>query len=321
VPERRNVILKLGGSAIAVKGDPVAEQEFYELLSMEKNQQISPKEAIAGAGKFLKWEVLEDLSSSILELRKQVDDLIIVHGAGIYGHALVSHFMHAARFEREFIGWPKTIATVTLQNLYIVNWLQSIGVPAIPFPPHVVFEGFWASFDGIVARNATMKNDDILISMLYRGYVPVLFGDMVTDKAGQFRVLSGDTLIPILVRELGGIDLVIAVSSFPPEVEREVAVYTKDPTDPNAIPIRKIFVSQIGNPTAQLENGMILPLQEALGLSTQKGTDVTGKMTAKVEELIECARHGVPGRILGPKQLLEALKDGPVGTEITPELT
>ncbi|MFX0115400.1 MAG: hypothetical protein ACFFB3_12695 [Candidatus Hodarchaeota archaeon] len=320
MPERRNVILKLGGSAIAVKGDPVIEQEFYELLGLANTNPVDTQEMVSGAGKFLKWDILENLSMGILELRKQVDDLIIVHGAGIYGHALVSRFMHETRSKREFSGWPKTIAMVTLQNLYIVTWLQSIGVPAIPFSPHVAFEGFGTSFDGVVTRNATM-NARIIENMLYRGYVPVLFGDMVIDKAGQFRVLSGDTLLPILVRELGGIDLVIGVSSFPPGVDREVAVYTKDPTDPKAIPIRKIFVGQIGSPTAQLDNGTILPLQEALGMHSQNGSDVTGKMAAKVQDLIECARHGVPGRILGPKQLLEALGDAPIGTQIAPELT
>lgn len=320
MPERRNVILKLGGSCIAVKGDPVAEQEFHKLLSIEKNQQMSPQEVIAGAGKFLKWSALDDLSKGILEIRQQVDDLIIVHGAGIFGHALVSYFIHEERSRREFVGWPRTILMVTLQNTYIVSWLQSIGVPAIPIAPHVMFEGLGSSFDGVVARNATM-NAEVIENMLYRGYVPVLFGDMIIDKAGQFRVLSGDTLLPILVREIGGIDLVAGVSSFPPGLEREVAVYTANPDDPNANLIRKIFVSQIGNPTVQLDNGEILPLQEALGLSAQNGSDVTGKMNAKVKDLIECARLGVPGRILGPKQLHKVLLDSPIGTEIVPELT
>lgn len=321
MPERRNVILKLGGSTIAIKGDPELEKEFYDFLGLGTGGKIDTKDVIGRAGKFLKWDILEELSDGILQFRKQVDDLIIVHGAGIFGHALVSHFMHEARSQREFTGWPKTIAMVTLQNLYVVSWLQSIGVPAIPFSPHVAFEGLRASFDGVVTHNATMRTDDILINMLYRGYVPVLFGDMVTDKAGQFRVLSGDTLLPILVREIGGIDLVVGVSSFPPGVEKEVAVYTKDPTDPQAIPIRKIFVAQIGTPTAQLDNGKILPLQEALGFVAHKGSDVTGKMAAKVKDLIECARFGVPGKIVGPKQLLEALTDAPIGTHIVPELS
>ncbi len=318
--ERRNIILKLGGSTIAVKNDSIAEKDFYRILSGTSSESKDPTTIINECSGYIKWNELERLAEGIKKTRNQVDDLIIVHGAGIFGHALVSYYLHQERATREFIGWPKTILTVSIQNLYIVNFLQHIGIPAISIPPHVAFEGFGASFDGVVTRNATLKTE-VIENMLYRGYVPVLYGDMIIDKAGQFRVLSGDTILPILVRELGGIDEVIGISSFPPEVDREIAVYTRDPLDLDAKIIRKIFVSPIGIPTVQLENGQILPLKEMLHSSSDLGTDVTGKMFGKVKDFIECARFGVKGRIIGPNHLLKAIDQEEVGTEIIPEQT
>ena len=317
---RKSLILKLGGSAIATKGDPIAEQEFYELVGVGKSKFTDSRKVIDGGGRFLRWEILDQLSEGILTIRKQVDDFIIVHGAGIFGHALVSHFLKEERSIRESIGWPKTILMVSLQNLYVVNWLQSIGIPAIPFPPHVAFEGIRnESSEDVVAHDAALKTE-LIRNILIRGYVPVLFGDMIIDKVGRFRVLSGDTILPILVRELGKVDNVVGVSSFPSELERDVAVYTQDPSNPNAKPIRKILVVPVGNPIVQLEDGSTMSIEEVLGSSTQRGTDVTGKMIAKVKDLIECARLGVPSRIVGPTQLAKALTDLPIGTKIIPKL-
>ncbi|MFX1512383.1 MAG: hypothetical protein ACFFCQ_07340 [Promethearchaeota archaeon] len=330
----RNVVLKLGGSAITKKKDTTAIEELLSLLGLRESSTLNMKKLFSSMDKYFNWDVLNSIGPQVAEIYENVDSLIIIHGAGLFGHSVVSHFLSTQKSEQEYIGWPLTILCVTLQNQMIVGWLQELGIPAISIPPHATYIGKEAFSPDAIKLLDAQGEIDILNNMLYRRYVPVLYGDMVIDTTGQYRVLSGDTLLPILVRELNNIDLVLAGLIFDPEINnKEVGVYTLDPSKyDRACLIRKITVPENDNLIFNLDEGRELSLddlkseinsivEEPSRLINEHRDDVTGEMIGKLEDLIQCARYGVKGYVVDISRLKDViLGEKEVGTRIVPQV-
>ncbi len=330
-----NIILKLGGSAITKKKDATVKEDLRKLLGLEEGTHLNIRELFSSIDKFFNWEILNALGPQLVEIYENVSSLTIIHGAGPFGHSVVSHFRSEEKSEQEYHGWPLTILSVTLQNQMIVGWLQGLGIPAVSIPPHAVYLGKEASSpDSIILLDAE-GDTSILKNMLHRRYVPVLYGDMIIDTTGQYRVLSGDTLLSILVRELEDIDLVIAGALFSAKAkDKEVGVYTLDPSKySDTCLIRQVTVPENDLPTFNLDDGRRLTLdqlkieiskskEEPGSAIVESSDDITGEMLGKLEELIQCARYGVRGHvadILSLKDII--LEEKEEGTKIEPSPT
>lgn len=135
--------------------------------------------------------------------RKGARDLVLVHGAGSFGHAVViKHGLEeGVKNAAQKLGYADTHAACSELSLMFVKALIENGVPAISIPPAVVLSlkgGRISSFD-------TKIVDDYLQS----GYLPVLYGDMAPDSVLGGHPCSGDQIIAYLGK---GADMVVLVT-------------------------------------------------------------------------------------------------------------
>lgn len=160
-------LLKLGGSAITVK-------EGY----MKANSANIAKLAKAIANV---WNA-------------GVRDLIVVHGAGSFGHALVLKYKldNGVKTMEEQEGCKKTQEACAELSKLVVAALAKEGVPAASIPPHSI----------VASNNKRIETFDEtpVLEVLTEGRLPVLYGDMVMDEKLGFSVCSGDQIISYLAK-------------------------------------------------------------------------------------------------------------------------
>lgn len=153
------MILKIGGSVLTDKGGEESLADDFD-------------------------EVLASVSESA------PDDLILVHGAGSFGHP------HASRYGidedaavRE--GGYETHAAVARLNRRVVEALNANGSNALPVHP---LSCSWRDGETSVEDEAVRRLRD-------EDFLPVLHGDVVADARGGVSVLSGDELVVELASE------------------------------------------------------------------------------------------------------------------------
>lgn len=168
-------VLKLGGSVITVKDEPMTTDDRNIRRLCEEIKAVWPT------------------------------PLIIVHGGGSFGHPVASRYGIAEGFtsERQVQGFAKTHQAMVKLNGIVVDRLVEMGLPAISVAP--------SSF--VVTRDKRIESPDfgILGRMVVRGILPVLYGDAVLDKEKGFSILSGDQLSVRISTEMGASRLTFGV--------------------------------------------------------------------------------------------------------------
>lgn len=169
---RKLYILKLGGSAIT-----------YKHLN-------SPKANI---------EVIQNAAQEIYEAKLNKEfQLIIVHGAGPFGHQLVTDFgiANGLKNEADFEGFIKTHQSVDKLNRMVIDALNSAKLLAFPVQPSACILQ--------KSKKISSFNLDIIKALLEinNNMIPVLYGDMVADEDLKASVVSGDAIISYLTRHL-----------------------------------------------------------------------------------------------------------------------
>ncbi|MCX6773234.1 MAG: isopentenyl phosphate kinase [Candidatus Micrarchaeota archaeon] len=159
------IILKLGGSAITNKHG-----------WMSANPKAIGNLAIAVAHA---W-------------KRGAKNLIIVHGAGSFGHALVIKWKlnNGVKTAEQKVACAKTHAACCALSALVTGALVKKGVPAVSIPPQEI----------VKSRNRRIVkfNMRLVSAALRAGKVPVLFGDMVPDSKLGFSVCSGDQIVAYL---------------------------------------------------------------------------------------------------------------------------
>ncbi len=219
--------------------------------------------------------------------------LIIVHGAGCFGHIPAKQYdLTAAQWHEK-----KRLGTVIIReymhelNGLVVHSLVQAKLPAMAFQP-----GAAAAMD---QKKLQHFNLDILQHWLHHGIIPVLYGDVAVDASTGIDILSGDQIIAYLANALKP-ELVILGTDVD-------GVFDCDPKQhANARMIAKITSHN---------------LHEVLqGLGGSQYVDVTGGMAQKVQELMGIAQTGVPIQIINatvPDRLgLSLGRENVVGTWI-----
>ncbi|UIO98760.1 isopentenyl phosphate kinase family protein [Halobaculum sp. CBA1158] len=241
------VILKLGGSVITEKDRP----------------------------KTLDGETLASLAAAIGDA--EVDDLVVVHGGGSFGHHhAAEHGVSTTAGIRDVDGVMDVHGAMTTLNRFVLSRLHTEDVPAVPVHPL-----------SAAARDAdgelTLMTDQVA-TMLEEGFVPVLHGDGVVHAGEGVTVLSGDELVTALATALDA-ERVGLCSTVPGVLDG----------DDEVIPAIESFDE----------------VADVLGVSD--ATDVTGGMAAKVRELLGL---GSPASVFGPESLEGFLAGDDVGTRI-----
>ena len=238
------IILKLGGSVITKK-------EAEEPLIDHDN--------------------LNRISDEIEE--SSFDKLIIVHGAGSFGHPsakkyeIGSPITDEEDFARKKLGFCITQSWVKKLNTLVCDSLRKKGVLAVSLQP--------SSF--IITKNKRIHscNLDLINKYLELGFVPVIYGDVVPDldKSIKICVLSGDQIINYLGENLKPTRVILGS-----DVD---GIYTKNP--------KKYEDAKLLNTVTSCDD---LVAEGSLNV------DVTGGMNGKLTELIELAQLGVESEII-----------------------
>lgn len=201
-------------------------------------------------------DAISRLSSEIEQTNKEV---IIVHGAGSFGHikakkhGLQNGFKNMAQLD----ALSEVQSDVRTLNLIVVECLRKKGLKPISLPPSAI----------VTCRNKAIKEMDKEIFGQYLGLelLPVTFGDVVLDENLGFCICSGDQLMLELAK------------AFRPEktifVTDVDGIYTKNPIKKGA----KLLKTVTAN--TKIDTGK------------DKVDDVTGRMRGKLKMMFEIAKY------------------------------
>lgn len=157
----------------------------------------------------------ERVSKLCREIKNSGLEVLVVHGAGSFGHVLAKQY----GLQNGFSSNDQIIAAARVQydtrdlSQMIVKEMISAGIPAVSVAPGSCF---------VMNNDKLIATDTEAIERLNKlGIMPVTFGDVVTDRTKGFGICSGDQLMEVLA-ELFDIKKVIFVSDID-------GLYTADP--------------------------------------------------------------------------------------------
>lgn len=175
------------------------------------------------------------------EIKKANEEIIIVHGAGSYGHILAKKYNlnQGYKIDEQILGFALTHASVQKLNTLVLNSLHENNIPAVSIPPHAIIK--------LDDHEPIDMNYDIFRDLLKQGFTPVTFGDVSLDETLGFSICSGDLLMQLLAEQ------------FKPEksifVLDEDGLYTSNPkTDENAEFIETINLDKLKQLSTPFDN-------------------------------------------------------------------
>lgn len=239
-------------------------------------------------------EVREDALERLAgELADVDDDVVVVHGAGSFGHpGAAEHGLDQGLGGAEAAaGLAEVHASVRELNLAVLESLRGADLAPVTFSPF-----------GWLSCNDGRPGGWNLIPIhrgLEQGLVPVSHGDVVLDTTRGISVLSGDRIVAELARFLEADRLVFAldqdgVFSHPPDHEDAELLEAPGPDTLKAARERA---------------------------TAGDGPDVTGGMATKIERAVETVRSGTEVCLvngLKAGRVRDALAGKPVGTVLEP---
>ncbi len=221
--------------------------------------------------------------------------LIVGHGSGSFGHYAVKESLaphpypppedlgeEAAR--AFWTGFAEVWYRASQLNRYVVEALHTAGVPTMSFPPSAMAR----------VENGKITNWDVapLEASLASGIVPVVYGDIAFDPIRGGTILSTEMLMFYLAHRLHPKTILLA--------GLEAGVWAD-------FPRRQQRVQRVTASTFDTLAGRI---------GGSHGTDVTGGMRSKVEEMLELVRQlpGVTVQIFSGEEVgnVEAALNGQV---------
>ncbi len=140
--------------------------------------------------------IIKRLAREVKELIDKGCKLVIVHGAGSFGHPIVKKFnLHKGmKTPQQKLAYAQTLAQMLTLNQVIIKEFISRGVPAVTLTPRSFVTQSGGKFGGF--------DYEIVGKYLKRNQVPVLFGDAVLDDQWGCSILSGDTIVSYLAQKL-----------------------------------------------------------------------------------------------------------------------
>jgi len=231
-----------------------------------------------------KQELVSRLSA---EIKKANQEIILVHGAGSFGHILAKEYDLNAGYknDKQLQGFSLTHAMVQKLNTMVLDSLHEKDIAAVSIPPHTILK---------LDNHELLKIDySIFQDCLDKGFVPVTFGDVALDKKIVFSICSGDFLVQLLTEHFKPEKVIFVID--------EDGIYTSNP---------KI------NKNAELVDSISINELEKLTTSADSHADVTGGMGGKIETIKNIAKHNVDTILVNgnkPDRLYKVL----VGEETT----
>ncbi len=252
-------LLKIGGSIITrrEKEEPTPDIENMERVAEEIKQGLSKNEK-----------------------------LVLVHGAGSYGHPIVkrTEIHKGIETEEDRINFAETQRLQNELNVLFTKKLIQQGVSAFPFQ---------ASASAIRDGELKTMEVDLIRKLLEENMVPVLYGVPAYDEEQGCSILSGDEIMPYLAKELNA-----GLMLHGTDVD---GVYTSDPNEDDSAEL-----------IAQIDS-----LEEAKNyLGGSKHTDVTGGMLNKIEKAFDLGKDCIIFNANESGNIEKVLKGDRIGTYI-----
>ena len=237
----------------------------------------------------------ENLKRIAREIKNaNIDNLIIIHGAGSFGHPPAKKYKIGEKFDPEEydkkrIGFCLTSNEVKKLNMLICEAFIEEELPVIAISPSSV----------MTSKNKRIEHldTDLIVKYLEKGYIPVMYGDVVLDSNLEMAVISGDQIIQFLARDLNVQNVILST-----DVD---GIYNKNPK----IHDDAVFVEKFSS------------IEELETLEGSTSVDVTGGMAGKIKELLSLADLGINSQIINANienNIYKALKNEKVkGTIIS----
>jgi len=243
------ILLKIGGALITEKSrrEPTANKENLKRIAKE---------------------IKEGFNS-------ELNNLILVHGAGSYGHPIVE----ATQIDKGIKTVDQVIAMAQTQmlqnqlNIIVCEHLLEVGLPAIPYQ---------ASASAVMRDCELVSiNSDLINNLLQKELIPVLYGTPAYDEIQACSILSGDQIITRLAEVLNPVRVILA-TNVPGVLDDK------------------------GNIIPKIDKHNFDSIKEFLKEST--APDVTGGMLGKITELLSI--KGLTSEIIGgePGKIQRCLK-------------
>jgi len=234
------IILKIGGSLITDRKSNTPKINYKNLRRISK-----------------------EISSSYKKNNKK---LIIIHGAGSYGHQIVKKtgIHKGIKNNKQLIAFAETQKLQNELNVKVCEELIKQGIPAIPIQP---------SSSAIMNKKKLKKmNTEVIEKMLKINLVPVLYGVPAYDEKQKCSILSGDEIAPYLAIKLKAKKVIHAT-----DVD---GVFTADPKKDKTAELIPLITKK-----------NLKEVKKAISGSTN--IDVTGGMTKKITEVLKLSKYGV----------------------------
>jgi len=140
-------------------------------------------------------ENIEALAKMLAVVWKKGKKMIVVHGAGSFGHGpvVLYNIRNGIRTDKEREGYAYTHSSCAYLSSLIVDALIKHGVPAVSIPPAVIIRQR--------GKKISSFNKKIVYDYLKAGFLPVLYGDMVLDEKIGGSVCSGDQIVAELGKD------------------------------------------------------------------------------------------------------------------------
>lgn len=233
---------------------------------------------------------LERISEEIASVYdKEKISLIIIHGAGSYGHVIVKEtgINKGIKTDKQLKDFAETQRLQNELNSIVTRHLIDAGLPAMPCQA--------SSFAVMDSGRLVHMDTSAIEGLLENGMIPVFYGVPAYDKAKKCSILSGDQIAPFLALKLNARKIIHAT-----DVD---GIFTEDPRkNPDAK-----FIPEINSKNID---------KVKVWLTGSKATDVTGGMLGKISELLEI---GVESQIINALvngNIIRALKGEKIGTLI-----
>ena len=224
-----------------------------------------------------------EVLSDILENGNSV---ILVHGAGSFGHLEAKKWGLATGYDSEIIEQQRD-AVVKVRNdmielnQYVLDHLEQNGILGISHPPSLWANGLGSNFHGDVGRFE--KNDS--------GTIQVTFGDVVdVMDEREFGILSGDDLMVRICNEISDISHCIfllgdteGIMTKPPNIEGSelIPVWSKNQK-----------ITGVHEKSQDVTGGIFLKTESAskICLKVENVWMLDGRKPERIQELIQTGK-------------------------------
>ncbi len=240
------IVVKFGGSAITDKAVPMA----------------------------IRRDVISRLAGELAGLEEEI---VLVHGAGYFGHTPAREHHLFAGLADNRVGWSRTQWSLLDLSAVIARALHGAGLA----PAYCPASALMGEEEGHLRFHA-----ESICGWLARGFVPILHGDALQTGPRQLRIQSGDEVAAALARALRPRKVV-----FGCDVD---GLFSDDPKKVTGAR----WIDRVFRQSAEA------------GYVAREVGDQTGGMRAKVEQMTGLA--GIPVQLLNllvPGRLRAALDD------------